>query len=311
MNREALQTPMELLLVGGTVQAGIFETLHHSPMTDEELASRLSLNRRAVWTVMEALVALGYLIKKEEKYALSTEVEETFFKRDSMLYSGFSFMHGYELTKRWLELPAVLKTGSPARRERGSIGQRYFIEAMASNARLSAPEIASFCLAGLPVGARVLDIGGGPLTHARAFAGRGAQVTVLDAPEVVEMMQPTIREGESIAMIAGDFTVALPPGPYHLAYLGNICHIYGEKENRALFQRVAAELVPGGRIAIVDFVRGEHPFAALFAVNMLINTERGGTWTLAEYTCWLTGAGFLKIELHNVTGRQVITALKE
>jgi len=311
MNREALQTPMELLLTGGAAEAGFFEALRSRTMTAEELASRLNLDRRAVWTVVEALAALGYLIKKEERYALSTEAEETFFKRDSALYSGFSFMHGYELTKRWLELPAVLKTGLPARRERGPGGQRYFIEAMASHARLSAPEIASFCLAGLPVGAGVLDIGGGPFTYARAFAGRGAQVTVLDTPEVVAMMQPTIGEGESIAMIAGDFTAALPPGPYHLAYLGNICHIYGEKENRELFQRVAAELVPGGRIAIVDFVRGEHPFAALFAVNMLINTERGGTWTLAEYTSWLTGAGFLKTALHNVAGRQVITALKE
>jgi len=69
-------------------------------------------------------------------------------------------------------------------------------------------------------------------------------------------------------------------------------------------------LVSGGRISIVDMVRGTNPFAAVFAVNMLINTHNGGTWTLNQYTEWLVNAGFQNIELDTVADRQIITATK-
>ncbi|MEW6425085.1 MAG: methyltransferase [Bacillota bacterium] len=170
--------------------------------------------------------------------------------------------------------------------------------------------MAEFCLAGLPAGARVLDVGGGPLTYARAFAARGAAVTVLDLPEAVAMMEATLTPGGNIRLVAGDFNVALPEGPFHLAYLGSVCHIYGEQENRALFRRVADVLAPGGRIAVVDFIRGRHPFAAVFAVNMLVNTQTGGTWTWEQYAGWLAAAGFGDPKLTEVAGRQVITAVR-
>jgi len=63
--------------------------------------------------------------------------------------------------------------------------------------------------------------------------------------------------------------------------LGNICHIYGEDENIQLFKRVYDALGHGGRISILDFVRGISPRADLFAVNMLANTNTGelGHWS--------------------------------
>jgi 2-polyprenyl-3-methyl-5-hydroxy-6-metoxy-1,4-benzoquinol methylase len=61
---------------------------------------------------------------------------------------------------------------------------------MSSYAEEEASKIASYCLKGFPTGTEVLDIGGGPLTIARAFAQKGAVVTILDLPEVIEMMEP-------------------------------------------------------------------------------------------------------------------------
>ena len=76
-----------------------------------------------------------------------------------------------------------------------------------------------------------------------------------------------------------------------------------------LFRKVSQVLVPGGRIAIVDMVRGTNPFASVFGVNMLVNTSNGGTWTLDQYTDWLAGAGFLNVKLDEVAGLQIITAV--
>jgi ubiquinone/menaquinone biosynthesis C-methylase UbiE len=185
-----------------------------------------------------------------------------------------------------------------------------FIQSMALHARKIAPGIVADCLEGLGSGASVLDIGGGPLTYAREFAALGTKVTVLDLPEVVKIMKPTLESPARIEMVAGDMTVGLPEGPFDLAYLGNVCHIIGGGENKKLFGRVYNVLNRGGRIAVQDFVRGVSPRAAMFGVNMLVNTPDGGTYTLEQYREWLEGAGFAGIKMKDYGERQLITANK-
>lgn len=70
----------------------------------------------------------------------------------------------------------------------------------------------------------------------------------------------------------------------------------GPVENVALFRKVHDALVPGGRIVIRDHVmspdRTVPRSGALFAVNMLVGTEAGGTFTFEEIASWLVEAGF-------------------
>jgi SAM-dependent methyltransferase len=115
--------------------------------------------------------------------------------------------------------------------------------------------------------------------YAEAFAEDGARVTVFDLPEVIELMKEHL-DAAGISAVGGDFNEGLPEGPFDAAYLGNVSHIYGPEENLALMKRVAGSLSPGGLIAIRDFVRGLSKGATLFAVNMLVNTESGDTYTL-------------------------------
>jgi hypothetical protein len=79
--------------------------------------------------------------------------------------------------------------------------------------------------------------------------------------------------------VGGDFNEGLPEGPFEAAYLGSVSHIYGPEENQALIERVAESLSSGGLIATRDFVRGISKGAALFGVNMLVNTESGNTYS--------------------------------
>lgn len=302
--------PFELLALGAAVETGIIDTLEKKTVTATELAAKLKSDARAVWVVVEALAALGYLSKQDQAYTLSEKARNMFYNTTAPDYSGFAFMHRYNLIKSWVNLPGVIATGQPHPRERGREDTRYFMDSMRQGARRSAPAMAEFLLAGAGEGVRVLDIGGGPLTYAAAFAGYKARVTVLDLPEVVERMQ-----GEALArgieMVPGDFNLGLPPGPFDLAYLGNICHIFGEQENRELFKKVRDALAPGGRIAIVDFIRGTTPMAAIFGINMLVNTRSGGTWTLEQYQQWLEAAGFIETQLNIVGERQLITAVRK
>jgi predicted nicotinamide N-methyase len=307
-NTASFQLPQEFLIVGAAVQTGLFEELKNAPCTLEELAMKTKIDQRALWTVVEALVVLEYLEYDDNKVKLSEEADNILFKPGHERYTGFSFMHAYNLMKAWIQLPEVMFSGKPVSKKDAPRHTKDFIRAMSHHARQSALQIADYCLKDLPAGSRVLDVGGGPLTYAIAFAGKGAVVTILDLPEVIDMMQPELDKNLPVKLVKGDFTIGLPAGPYDLVYLGNVCHIYGERENRRLFIDAAKELTPGGRIVINDMIRGTGVMPAIFAVNMLINTPSGGTWTFEQYQSWLNAAGFSAISWEEVAGRQLIKA---
>ena len=298
--------PQELLILGAAVKTGMVEALRQDT-TCASLAEKLNLNPRAVWMVLEALVDLGYVTKQGETVTLSEETRKMIYDPTAPNYVGFAFMHRYNIIRSWVQLPNVMASGQPASRDQDPENTHYFMEAMRHGAEKSAPVIADFLLTNTDKGVRVLDIGGGPLIYGSAFSARGAKVTVLDLPPVVQLMQEK-AEKAGIAMFPGDFNLGLPPGPFDLVYLGNICHIFGEAENRELFKKVSQVMNTGARIAIVDMVRGTNPFAAVFGVNMLVSTANGGTWTLGQYTEWLIDAGFQNVQLNEVAGRQIITA---
>jgi hypothetical protein len=60
-------------------------------------------------------------------------------------------------------------------------------------------------------------------------------------------------------------------------------------------------MVSGGRMIVRDHVmesnRIKPEAGAMFAVNMLVNTKGGSTYTFDEIRTWLTEAGFTKVRL--------------
>jgi SAM-dependent methyltransferase len=303
--------PQELLILGAAVKTGIIEALKSKTMTVEDLARELNYNARAVWMVTEALVELGYLVRESGGLRLGDQAASRFFDENAPEYTGFSFMHRYNIIKAWIHLPDIIRTGIPyPRAKKESADLPFFMASMSRSALQSSAEITSFCLKGYKEGARVLDIGGGPLTYARAFAALGARVTILDLPPVVDYMSSFLRENENIQMVPGDFNRDLPQETYDLVFMGNICHIIGESGNKELFRKAASVLPIGGKAAIIDFIRGTGPHAAVFGVNMLVNTPEGGVWTLEQYTAWLLDAGFGEVTLHEIAGRQLLMAVK-
>ena len=150
----------------------------------------------------------------------------------------------------------------------------------------------------------LLDIGGASGTWTIAFlhACPSAQATLFDLPHVIPMAQRRLASAgldKRVQLVAGNFmTDALPSGA-DLAWVSAIVHQNSRAQNRVLFARVLAALVPGGRIAIRDILMEEdraRPVAgALFAINMLVATEGGGTFTFAELREDLKAAGFAEV----------------
>jgi hypothetical protein len=128
---------------------------------------------------------------------------------------------------------------------------------------------------------------------------------VMDRAVPVPASQPTSQPGEptppayATPLAAGDFYADPLPTGADLAWVSAIVHQNSRAQNRDLFAKVYAALTPGGRVLIRDHVMDDSharpPAGAMFAVNMLVGTPHGGTFSLAELRADLEAAGFTKV----------------
>ncbi len=152
----------------------------------------------------------------------------------------------------------------------------------------------------------LLDVGGASGTWTLAFlrAAGGSRATIFDLADAIPQARRRMEEAgmlDRVALAAGDFYRDDLPGGADLVWLSAIVHQHSREHNRALFKKIHAALTPGGRLLIRDVVmepdRVQPVEGALFAINMLVNTESGGTFTLAEFAEDLAAAGFRPPEL--------------
>jgi len=223
-------------------------------------------------------------------------------------------MHAVHQWESWSTLTECVRSGSRVERSvteaRGRDWTEAFIEAMAKTGSERAPHVvAAVGAAGVK---RMLDVGGGPGSYSIAFAEAHPELRadILDKSEVLEIARRHIeRAGLSsrVNTVPGDLTASDFGSGYDLALISNICHMLGPEANRDLLKRAAKALAPGGRVVIQDFVLDENrtspPAAALFALNMLVATEHGASYTTGEYEDWLRGAGLTGARKAGLPGR--------
>ena len=292
-----------ILLLGTALRDGLLEVVEKDPLPAAEVAKALCMDERAVGIVFSALVELGVLEEWEGGYVLREEHRGPLLDSEHPGYIGSSIMHRLRLFEGWVKLPEVLRTGEPVENRTAPAfeGTETFIRALRRTGSEGAEEISSIVLSLLPEGASLLDVGGGPAANAEAFARGGARVTVFDRPEVLGLMRGHL-DAAGIASVAGDMNEGLPEGPFDAIYFGNTSHMYGPEENVVLFRKMRSSLAPGGLLAVREFVRGMSEEAALFAVNMLVLTPRGNTYTADQYGSWLWQAGFAEVEVVPIPG---------
>lgn len=292
------------VLLGTAIRDGLLKAVADGPRSAGEAARDLGMDGRAVRTTLAALAELGVLEEGEDGFRVGSEHRGPLLEPDRPDYVGQSVVHRFELISGWTRLPEILKTGEPAedRTAAGFGGAATFIAAMRRGAVPGAEAVAGAVLRRLPEGASILDVGGGPGTNAEAFARGGARVTVFDRPDVIGLMRGTL-DAAGVEAVSGDMNESLPEGPFDAIYFGNTSHMYGPGENRRLFARMRPSLAPGGLLVVREFVRGLGDGAALFAVNMLVTTARGNTYTADEYERWLRETGYDGAEFEPVPGR--------
>ena len=292
-----------ILLLGTALREGLLEAVADEPRPAPEVAGALGMDERAVSIVLSALVEIGALEESQGGFRVREEHRASLLDPEDPGYVGASIAHWLRLLEGWVRLPEILRSGEPFENRTAPAfeGTETFIRALRRTGGEGAQEISSIVLSPLPEGASLLDVGGGPAANAEAFAGDGARVTVFDRPEVLDLMRGHL-DAAGIASVAGDMNEGLPKGPFDAIYFGNTSHMYGPKENVALFRKMRSSLASGGLLVVREFVRGMSEEAALFAVNMLVLTPRGNTYTAKEYEEWLREAGFADVEVVSIPG---------
>ncbi len=302
----------KLVLLGSAQKAGIFEALSEGKDI-KALKRELKADERALFIILEALRALGYVQKNQDVYIISDKARALFLEKGED-YVGGSLPHFLDIMEAWLSLPEIIKGARPGEKK-GEVAA--FMDAMAARPDEVVEDSVRHCLERKKNARNVLDLGGGPGKYSKAFVNMGLNTTLYDLPESIDYvsMKYGLKDIKKLALKKGDFTndfVSEFEGElFDIVFMGNICHIYSEEENRLLIKRVRKLLNRKGMIAIEDFVRGRSPMAEMFAVNMLANTENGGTYTEAQYREWLEDAGFHNIEVFDIAEKQsqLITAI--
>ena len=284
----------------------IFSVLDKKPLTSVETAKKIKADARATDRLMSAVAAIGFLEKKNDKFQNTLESSAFLVKGKPGYMSGL--MHTISLWQTWSTLTESVRKGTSVIERAKAINKRdhkwleAFIGAMHYRASRQAPEIvARVNMKGVK---KVLDVGGGSGAFAMAFANAGKNITatVFDLPNVVPITLKYIfdeKMNEKVDAVSGDYNTNPFPKGYDIVFLSAVVHINSFKGNVKLIKKCASALNPGGRIIIQDHVMSDDRISpaggALFAINMLVGTEEGDTYTQKEMCEWFEKAG-LKFE---------------
>ncbi len=297
------------------VQLDIFTALSEGARDEQALAEQLHCDRRSFGMLVTALVSLGLLERNGESIQAPLPVL-SLLSRHSSDYLGFIIQHHAHIQPGWTRLSEAVRTGRPNRQERvshtGDDSEREaFLLGMFNIARLQAEQAAAAL--DLSCRHRLLDIGGGPGTYAVYFCRSNPQLraTIFDLPATEPFARRIVQQyalSDRIDFIAGDFLSDPLPAGQDIAWLSQVLHGEHPANAASLVKKAAACLNPGGLLCVQEFVldddRSGPPHAALFSLNMLVQTEGGQAYTGAELTAMLAAAGakevhFLDVKLPN------------
>lgn len=282
------------------VKLDLFTTIGATPMTAEEASDKVKGSRDGVERLLNALAAMGLLVKSDGRFACPPSVHR-FLAKGSPKYIGHIILHHHHLMESWARLDQSVRTGRANRNQASASREEWresFLMGMFNLAMAIAPRMADAI--DLSSRRRLLDLGGGPGTYAIHFCLKNPALSasVFDLPATRPFAEKTIAGFDMqnrVSFAPGDYHSDGIPGRYDVAWLSHILHAEGPETCRNLIRKTVSALEPGGMIAIHEFILNDTLdgplFPALFSLNMLVGTESGRAYSEAELADMLAAAG--------------------
>ena len=290
------------------IELDIFTKIARGLATLDALSRDTGCSTDGLFMLLHALTALEFLAENGGQYSLPP-VSAAYLTKTSLYYMGdYVSVTTASAWLAWAHLSSVVRTGKPYREVQGEKpDSEFFCDLVPALHVLTAPaaRVAAVAFGNRNPGgpSQVLDVAAGSAVWSLAIARENpeAKVTVIDLPDVLERItQKSVeREGDSdrFTFRPGNLrTMDLGEGLFDLVILGHICHGEGAERSRSLIQRAHRALRPGGQILIAELLPDDDRHGPLlplvFGLHMLVLTNGGGTFTLAEFRNWLSEAGF-------------------
>jgi hypothetical protein len=301
------QNFMECKILHAAADLNLFTILSEQQLTADETASKIGANPRALSMLLDVLASMGLLKKEKQKYRCEDSVAQ-FLSENSSVSVLPMVRHMASLWPRWSRLTDIVRGAGDAQEDfnfvRSHEELRAFIGAMHVVAAPMARRVVE--AAGADNSKFLIDIGGGSGSYTIAFlrAIPEMKATLFDLPQVIEMARERLSQErmlDRVNLVAGSFYEREFPTGHDLALVSAIIHSNSPEQNQDLYNKVYRSLDKGGRILIRDYVmepdRTSPKGGALFAINMLVGTSGGGTYTFDEIKAGLRKAGFAGIRL--------------
>ena len=291
------QEPRVLLTAS---ELDLFSTLRGLPMTAEEIAAPRAWNVDALKVLLDALTVMGFLEKSLGRYFVP-RVNRELLSMDDPRMVPHIIRHAAYGWRSWSNLTArIVGEGTPPTMDEAGhhVGAAHVVS------QQLAPGIAA--LVRPETGRRFLDVGGSSGAYTIAFLDRDKtlEATILDRPEILPITQRYLaRVGyqEKVRLVAADIVVDEWPPNQDLILLSAVVNTQSLANCETIFSRAFRSLAPGGRVVIRDHIMSEDRLlpraGALYAVQLLVCTDGGTTYTFQEIRKSLDRAGFRDIRL--------------
>jgi 3-hydroxy-5-methyl-1-naphthoate 3-O-methyltransferase len=303
---------LSLTLIAGT-ELDVFTVIAQGKKTAVDLAKAINAPKRGLERLLDALVAMGYLTKRGDQFGL-TPVADTFLVRTKPSFIGAMADETRITLPGWMQLAEVIRSGKPVAGVDTDEGREFFPRLVRAIFPLTYTAarglVQAFPQAKLKKIERVLDVAAGSAAWSLPFAEAvpNARVTVVDYPEVTAVAREYAQQfgvADRYEYMEGDLRqIDFGQKQYDVVILGHIIHSEGEKWGKTLIKKSYKALKPGGTLVIAEMVPNDNRtgpvFPVLFGLNMVLHTNEGDVFTMAQYKQWLKQAGFTSIKLVEV-----------
>lgn len=297
-------------ILGSAARHGVFTHLEGPGDDADGLAKKAGISQRGAQALLDGLTGLRLLTLSGGKYQNTPEASFYLVKDKPGYLGGMAEVMMDELPV-WAKLHEAVKSGTPQAPNTTDEADNPFWEALVpAIATLSVPvaQLAAERLGLAKAGAVTwLDVGGGSGIWSAIWLGINAQAhgVQLDWPKVNRIARGLVAKfgvADRFETIDGDFhTTDYGTAKYDFAIYGHIAHQETPADNVAVFRKFRKALKPGGTLLVNDFIladdRTGHPFAMMFASQMLLVTKAGFTYRQTDYRKWLGEAGFASVDI--------------
>jgi O-methyltransferase domain/Dimerisation domain len=302
------------------VELGVFTELAGNAQDLATLGGRLGLHPRSGRDFLDALVALGFLERRDGKYSNTPSTDLYLDKKKPSYMGGILEMAGGRLYGHWGNLTTALRTGEQQNETKGG-GKSPFDELYAVPERLKGFLRA---MTGISHGANraiagkfpwrkyktAVDVGTaqGDLIVQVALANAHIAGIGFDLPQVMPIFEEYVAANGLTGRVKGwpgnFFEEPFPEAD--VVMMGHILHDWNLEQKKMLLRKAYDAVPEGGAVivyeSIIDDDRSKNAFGLMMSLNMLIETPGGFDYTGADCQGWMKEAGFRESRVEHLAG---------